>query len=136
MSLPLFVRRLTRGERVNTKRLRRTPPSIGVGLRAQAVPLSRQGHPVQEIRDIVGRNRSTAFRWLQAFDTCGLDSLRPGTIEGEPVSIDEDSSATHIGFEIPFTLDEGEHTFELRDPSGGILIAEITFRVVDPILGP
>ncbi len=72
MSQPLFVRRLTRAERVNTKRLQRKPPSIDVGLRTQAVLLSRQGLTVREIGDIVWRNRSTVFRWLQGFDQRGV----------------------------------------------------------------
>ena len=88
MSQPLFVRRLTRAERVDTKRLRRKPPSMDMGLRAQAVLLSRQGRTVQEIGDLVGRNRSTVFRWRQAFDKRGLDALRPGKSPGAPRKAD------------------------------------------------
>ena len=93
MSQPLFVRRLTRAERVNTKRLRRKPPSIDAGLRAQAVLLSRQGRTVQEIGDIVGRNRSTVFRWLQGFNQRGLDSLLPGKSPGAPRKADAEYQA-------------------------------------------
>ncbi len=93
MSQPLFVRQLTRAERVNTKRLRRKPPSIDVSLRAQAVLLSRQGRTVQEIGDIVGRNRSTVFRWLQAFDKRGLDALHPGKSPGAPRKTDAEYQA-------------------------------------------
>ncbi len=57
------------------------------------------------------------------------------TIDQEPVSIDPDSSATHIGVEIPFTLAKGTHTLQLRDPTGDILIADITFLLENPILG-
>ncbi len=96
MSQPLFVRRLTRAERVHTIRLRRKPPSIDVGLRAQAVLLSRQGRTVQEIGDIVGRNRSTVFRWLQAFDKRGLDSLHPGKSPGAPPKADAEYRAALI----------------------------------------
>ncbi len=88
MSQPLFVRQLTRAERVNIQRFRRKPPSVDVGLRAQAVRLSRQGCTVQEIGDIVGRNRSTVFRWLQAFNKRGLDSLHPGKSPGAPRKAD------------------------------------------------
>ena len=93
MSQPLFVRRLTRTERVKTKRLQRKPPSIAVALRVQAVLLSRQGRTVQEIGDIVGRNRSTVFRWLQAFDERGLDSLHPGKSPGAPRKADAEYQA-------------------------------------------
>ena len=93
MSQPLFVRRLTRSERVKTKRLRRKPPSIDVSLRTQAVLLSRQGRTVREIGDIVGRNRSTVFRWLQAFDERGLDSLHPGKSPGAPRKADAEYEA-------------------------------------------
>ncbi len=93
MSQPLFVRRLTRAERVKTKRLRRKPPSIDVALRVQAVLLSRQGRTVQEIGNIVGRNRSTVFRWLQAFNKRGLDSLHPGKSSGAPPKADAEYQA-------------------------------------------
>jgi len=96
MSQPLFVRRLTRAERVKTNRLRRKPPSIDVALRAQAVLLSRQGRTVQEIGDIVGRNRSTVFRWLQAFDKRGPDSLHPGKSPGAPPKADAEYQAAAL----------------------------------------
>ena len=98
MSQPLFVRRLTRTERVKTKRLQRKSPSLAVDLRVQAVLLSRQGRTVQEIGDIVGRNRSTVFRWLQSFDERGLDSLHPGKSPGAPrkVSLGGGSCAAMI----------------------------------------
>ena len=96
MSQPLFVRRLTRAERVATERLRRKPPSTDIGLRAQAVVLSRQGRTAQEIGDIVGRNRSTVFRWLQAFNQRGLDSLCPGKSPGAPPKADAEYQAALI----------------------------------------
>lgn len=93
MSQPLFVRRLTRTERVCTKRLRRKPPSIDAGLRAQAVLLSRQRLTAQEIGDIVGRHRSTVFRWLQAFNQQGVDALHPGKSPGAPPKADAEYRA-------------------------------------------
>ena len=96
MSQPLFVRRLTRAERVKTKKLQRKSPTINVGLRAQAVLLSRQGRTVQEIGDIVGRNRSTVFRWLQAFDKRGLVALYPGKSSGAPRKADAEYQAALI----------------------------------------
>ena len=93
MSQPLFVRRLTRTERVKTEALRRKPPSTEVGLRAQAVLLSRQGRTTQEIGDIVGRNRTTVFRWLQAFNQRGLDALCPGKSPGAPPKADAEYQA-------------------------------------------
>ena len=88
MSQPLLVRQLTRSERVRIQSLRKKPPSVSVSFRTQAVLLSRQGRTVQEIGDIVGRNRSTVFRWLQSFDERGLDSLRPGKSPGAPPKAD------------------------------------------------
>lgn len=96
MSQPLFVRRLTRAERVKVKRLRRKPPTADVGLRAQVVLLSRQCRPAQEIGDIVGRNRSTVFRWLQAFNQRGVDSLWPGKSPGAPPKADAEYQAALI----------------------------------------
>jgi len=96
MSQPLQVRRLTRAERVAIKRLRRKPPNVEVGLRVQAVQLSRQGHTPREIGNIVGRNRSTTFRWLQAFNQRGLDSLHPGKSPGAPPKADAEYQAALI----------------------------------------
>ena len=93
MSQPLLVRQLTRSERVSIQRLRQKPPSVNVSLRTQAVLLSRQGRMVQEIGDIVGRNRSTVFRWLQAFDERGLDALHPGKSPGAPRKADAEYEA-------------------------------------------
>jgi len=93
MPQPLWVRRLTRVERVTVKRLRRKPPKIEVGLRAQAVLWSRQGRRVHEIGDIVGRDRSTVFRWLQAFNERGLDALWPDKSPGAPPKADAEYQA-------------------------------------------
>ena len=93
MSQPLLVRQLTRSERVRIQRLRQKPPSVSARLRTQAVLLSRQGRTVQEIGDIVGRNRSTVFRWLQAFDKRGLDALHPGKSPGAPRKADAEYQA-------------------------------------------
>ncbi|MCH8881530.1 MAG: helix-turn-helix domain-containing protein [Planctomycetes bacterium] len=96
MSQPLLVRQLTRSERVSIQRLRQKPPSVNVSLRTQAVLLSRQGRMVQEIGDIVGRNRSTVFRWLQAFDKRGLVALYPGKSSGAPRKADAEYQAALI----------------------------------------
>ncbi len=93
MSQPLLVRQLTRSEGVSIQRLRQKPPSVSASLRTQAVLLSRQGRTVQEIGDIVGRNRSTVFRWLQAFDKQGLDALHPGKSPGAPRKTDAEYQA-------------------------------------------
>ncbi len=93
MSQPLLVRQLTRSERVSIQRLRQKPPSVNVSFRTQAVLLSRPGRTVQEIGDIVGRNRSTVFRWLQAFDKRGLDALHPGKSPGAPRKTDAEYQA-------------------------------------------
>ncbi len=93
MSQPLLVRQLTRSEGVSIQRLRQKPPSVSVSLRTQAVLLSRQGRTVQEIGDIVGRNRSTVFRWLQAFDKRGLDAIHPGKSPGAPRKTDAEYQA-------------------------------------------
>ncbi len=93
MPQPLFVRRLTRNERVKVKRLHRKPPRIEVALRAQAVLLSGQGRTVQETGDIVGRNRSTVFRWLQSFNRLGPEALWPGKSPGAPPKADAEYQA-------------------------------------------
>ena len=93
MSQPLFVRQLTRAERAKIKKLRRNPPSVGVFRRAQAVYLSAQGRTVQEIGEIVQRDRSSVFRWLQGFDAEGLEALWPGKSPGAPAKADAEYQA-------------------------------------------
>lgn len=122
MSQPLFVRRLTRAERVKIKRLRRKPPGIDVALRAQAVLLSRQGRTVREIGDIVGRNRSTVFRWLQAFDQRGLDALHAGKSPGAPRKADAEYEAA-----LTVALEQIHETWAMPLPAGRLRCWSSTF---------
>ena len=90
MSQPFFVRPLDRLERKTITKLRRKPPDIRVYLRAQAVHFSSQGLKVQQIAEIVGRERSAVWRWLQAFQQQGLPALWPGKSPGRPPKADAD----------------------------------------------
>lgn len=96
MSQPLFVRQLTRAERAQIGKLRKNPPNVGVYRRAQAVYLSSQGRTVQEIGEIVDRNRSSVFRWLQAFNTHGLEALWPSKSPGAPPKADAEFQAALV----------------------------------------
>jgi len=96
MSQPLFVRQLTRAEQAQVGRLRKNPPTVSVHRRAQAVYLSSQGRTVEEIGDIVDRNRSSVFRWLQAFNARGLEALWPGKSPGAPPKADAEFQAALV----------------------------------------
>lgn len=93
MSQPFFVRRLTRAERTAIRNLRKRPPNHGVFLRAQAVHFSSQRLITEKIAPIVGRDRSTVYRWLKAFDVHGVAALWPGKSPGRPPKADADFRA-------------------------------------------
>ena len=93
MSQPFFIRRLTRAEQAKVHRLRKDPPNVDVHRRVQAVHLSSQRMPVQQIAEIVGRNRVTVTRWLHGFEANGLTSLWPGKSTGRPPRADAEYRA-------------------------------------------
>lgn len=93
MSQPFFVRRLTRSERAKIHQLRKRPPHVGVHRRVQAVHLSSQRMPVQQIAEIVGRSRVTVTRWLHQFETNGIASVWPGKSTGRPPKADAEFQA-------------------------------------------
>ncbi len=93
MSQPLMVRRLTHVERAKIEELRHKPPNVAVYRRAKAVYLSSRGLTVQQISEIVDRDRSCVFRWLQAFNARGLEALRPGKSSGAPPKADAEFRA-------------------------------------------
>ena len=93
MSQPFFVRRLTRNERSQIRKLRKRPPNLDVYRRAQAVHLSAQRLKVQQIAEIVARSRVTVTRWLHEFDIRGLPALWPGKSPGRPPKADADFQA-------------------------------------------
>ncbi len=62
MSKPFYVRRLTRTEQAQIRKFRKRSPSVDVYRRAQAVHFSSQRLNVQQIAEIVNRNRTTVTR--------------------------------------------------------------------------
>jgi transposase len=87
MSLPFFVRRLSRSERNRLAVILRSPPNVKVFLRAKAVDLSSQGWKVPEIAKLVDRDRSVVSRWLHRFDEEGIDGLWPRKSPGRPPKV-------------------------------------------------
>lgn len=87
MSLPFFVRTLTRAERNRLADILRHPPGVKVFLRAKAVDLSSQGWKIPEIAEIVERDRSVVSRWLHRFDDEGIDGLWPKKSPGRPPKV-------------------------------------------------
>lgn len=96
MSQPFFVRRLTPTERREIGKLRKQPPDLGVYRRAQAVHLSSQRLKVQQIAEIVSRDRVSVTRWLHDFDANGLEALWPGKSTGRPPKADADFQAALV----------------------------------------
>ena len=96
MAQPFFVRRLTRSERITIRKFRKRPPNLDVYRRAQAVHFSSQGLGVLTIAEMVSCNRSTVFRWLQAFNHHGMDALWPGKSPGRPPKADAEFQAALI----------------------------------------
>ena len=96
MSKPLFVRRLTRLERVAIRKLRKQPPDLHVYRRVQAIHLSSQGLKAQQIAEIVSRSPLTVTRWIHEFDARGLPALWPGKSPGRPPTVDPDFQAALV----------------------------------------
>ena len=84
MSLPYFVRKLTRSERNRLDAILRKPPNVNVFLRAKAVDLSSEGWRVPRIGEVVRRDRSVVSRWLHRFDEEGIEGLWPRKSPGRP----------------------------------------------------
>jgi len=57
------------------------------------------------------------------------------TIDGMRVPT-EITMAGALAVEVPFTLEDGEYTLEIRVPSSDSLLARVMFIVEEPILGP
>ena len=93
MSQPFYVRTLTRAERAAIRTMRKRPPGHAVYLRAQAVHFSSQRLTAEAIAAILERDRTTVFRWLQAFDARGLEALWPGKSPGRPPTADANVQA-------------------------------------------
>ena len=93
MSQPFFVRRLSRSERTRIEKLRAHSPNVAVYRRAQAVHLSGQGQKVEQIAEVVARNRTTVSRWLHTFETEGISGLFPGKSTGRPPKVDAECQA-------------------------------------------
>jgi transposase len=87
MSLPYFVRKLSRAERNRLVAILHSPPNVKVFLRAKAVDLSAQGWKVPEIADVVQRDRSVVSRWLHRFEEEGIESLWPRKSPGRPPKV-------------------------------------------------
>lgn len=84
MSVPYFVRKLTRSERKRLAAILQKPPNVNVFLRAKAVDLSSAGWKVPSIAEVVQRDRSVVSRWLHRFDEEGLEGLWPKKSPGRP----------------------------------------------------
>jgi transposase len=93
MSKPFYVRRLSRAEQAQIRKLRQRPPHLDVYRRVQAVHFSSQRFQVQQIAEIVSRNRTTVTRWLHQFNTHGLSALWPGKSPGRPPKADVEFQA-------------------------------------------
>ena len=75
MSVPYFVRKLSRSERNRLVVIFQKPPHVNVFLRAKAVDLSSKGWKVPRIAEVVQRDRSVVSRWLHRFDEEGIEGL-------------------------------------------------------------
>jgi transposase len=96
MSQPFFVRSLSRAERKAIQKLRKCPPNLAVYRRVQAVHFSSQRLKVQQIAEIVGRNRLSVTRWLHEFNARGLPALWPSKSTGRPPKADADFQAALV----------------------------------------
>lgn len=90
---PNVVRRLTPTERRKLDELFRSPPDPRVHERALVIRLSSQGEGLAAVARVVGRGRTTIWRWIRDFNKQGLDALFMGKSPGRPARADEEVCA-------------------------------------------
>lgn len=84
MSRPVFVRKLTKTERVKIARLIRSNEDARVVRRSQMIRLSSQGKKTVEIAEMWGITGATVLRTIQNFNATGLISLADKPRKGRP----------------------------------------------------
>ncbi len=84
------LRRLTPGERRRLRGLFRDPPNPRVHERALTIRLASAGRSPSEIVEVVGRSRTSIWRWIKDFNARGMGSLFMGTSPGAPPKADEE----------------------------------------------
>ncbi len=91
MSRPcISLRRLTPGEGRRVQALFRQPPNPRVHERALTIRLAGGGRSPSEIVEVVGRSRTSIWRWIKEFNARGMASLFMGTSPGAPPKADEE----------------------------------------------
>ena len=90
---PVSVRRLTRIERSKLEELFRHPPDGRVHERALAIRLASQGQSPPAVAEVLGRSRTSVWRWVSDFNTRGLAALYMGKSSGAPPKADADVCA-------------------------------------------
>jgi len=84
MSRPVFVRKLTKSELAQLKRLIRSNEDARIVRRAQMIRLSSQGKKTSEISEMWSVTAATVLRTIQNFNTAGLKSLSDKPRNGRP----------------------------------------------------
>ena len=89
----ISLRRLTPAEGRRLRALFRDLPNPRVHERALTVRLASQGRTPSEIFKVVGRSRTSIWRWIKGFNARGMGSLFMGTSPGAPPKADEEVRA-------------------------------------------
>jgi len=84
MSRPVFVRKLTKSEVAQIKRLIRSNEDARIVRRAQMIWLSSQGKKASEISKMWSITAATVLRTIQNFNVGGLKSLADKPRKGRP----------------------------------------------------
>lgn len=84
MSRPLFVRKLTRAEKLEIESLVRSSLDARVVRRAQMIRLSAQGKKAHEIAELLGFTKPTVYRAIHAFNQGGAKALPDKPRSGRP----------------------------------------------------
>ncbi len=80
----LYVKPLSRAERITLQEMNKNHPDHWARARAQAVLLSGERHRLQEIARLYRVGRQTVSRWLKAWDKKGLAGLVDRPRSGRP----------------------------------------------------
>lgn len=94
----LFVKSLSKEEMISLQEMVRKHPLSWTRIRANAVLLSAEGVPLQNISNICGVRRQSVSVWLKSWDKKGLCGLvdKPRTGRPKKLSVSQEKEVIEI----------------------------------------
>lgn len=79
-----FVTKLAEAVKERLTKIHREHPDSIYRKRAHAILLSDKGIPINQLQDVFDVDRDTVSKWLNLFETSGIDGLKPLPRPGRP----------------------------------------------------